>query len=171
VAGGEVVGGELGSDPAPAERQARAEHCHLRVGAPERAQQVGQQARQRQADEHQRDRQVLRGVRGAARGGEQAGAHDADHDRRHRHVLVAARVLAQHPLGQEQQHQQARRERRLHDHQRGEQQREHLQGKAEDRQAGAHQPARAAHQAPHERDAQMLVAGRLLGVHRLQRDP
>ncbi len=77
----------------------------------------------------------------------------------------------QHALRQEHQHEQAGRERRLHDDQRSEQQRDDLQWPAEDRQARAKQPARAAHQAPRERQAQMLVVWRLLGVHRLQGDP
>ena len=80
-------------------------------------------------------------------------------------------VLAEHPLPDEQQHEQARGERRLHDDQRREQQRDHLQRPAEDRQARAEHPARALEQAPDQRQAQVLLVGRLLGVHRLQRDP
>ena len=68
-------------------------------------------------------------------------------------------------------HEQAGRKRRLHHDQRREQQRDQLQRPAEDRQPRAEQPACAAQQAPGEREAQMLAVRRLLGVHRLQRDP
>ena len=80
-------------------------------------------------------------------------------------------ALAEHPLADDHQHQQARRQRRLHDDQRREQQRQHLQRPAEHRQARADQPARTPDQAPRQRQAQVLLVGRLLGVHRLQRDP
>lgn len=107
-------------------------------------------------DEHERDRQVLRAVRGVAwRGGEARSDH-ADHDRRHRHVLHPPGVLVQHPLREEHQHEQTRRERRLHDDQRREQQRDELQRPAEDRKGGAEQPAPAARQTPGERQAQVL---------------
>ncbi len=108
---------------------------------------------------------------GVARWSGQPRADHAGHDRRHRHVLRAAGVLVEHALCKEHQHQQARGERRLHDDQRREQQRDDLQRPAEDRQARSEQPARAAHQAPGERQAQVLIVRRLLGVHRLQGDP
>jgi len=86
-------------------------------------------------------------------------------------VLVASGVLAEHPLPHEHQHEQARGERGLHHDQRREQQREHLQRPAEDRQARPQHPAPAPDQAPDQRQAQMLLVGRFLGVHRLQGDP
>lgn len=107
----------------------------------------------------------------ATRRGTQASADHADDDRGDRDVLVTPGVLAEHPLPKEQQHDQACRERWLHHHQRGEQQRQHLQRPAEDRQARAEHPAPAPDQSPHQRQAQMLFGGRLLGVHRLQGDP
>lgn len=137
----------------------------------EQAQRVWQQAGDAQPHEHERDRQVLRTMSGVAWGGRETRSDNADHDRRHRHVLRAPGVLVQHALREEHQHEQAGRERRLHDHQRREQQRDELQRPAEYRQARAEQPARAVHQAPGERQAQVLIVGRLLGVHRLQRDP
>jgi len=168
---GEIVGGELGRHPAPAERQPRPDHRDLGAGVPDPLQQVGEQARQPEADEHQRDRQLLGAVGGAARWRKHARADHADHDRAHREVLVAARVLVQHALGQEHQHQQSRRQRRLHHHERGEQQRHHLKRPTEDRQAGSEQPASAPDQPPDERQAQVLGARSLLGVHRLEGDP
>ncbi len=84
---------------------------------------------------------------------------------------MSAGVLAEHPLPHEHQHEQARGERGLHDDQRRQQQRDHLQRPAEDRQARAEHPAPALDQAPDERQAQMLLPGSFLGVHRLQRDP
>jgi len=152
VSRGDVVRGELGRHPAPAERQTCADHRHLSLLTAEHAQQVGKQARHAQADQHQRDGQLLGGMRGAARGGEQARAHHPQHDRAHCHVLVAPRVLAEHPLGQEQQHQQAHRQGWLHHHQRSQQERHNLKRKAKDRQAGAQQPAHPPDQAPDERE-------------------
>lgn len=101
----------------------------------------------------------------------QARADDAGDDRQHGDVLIAPGVLTEHALGHEHEHQQASGERRLHDHERRQQQGNDLQREAQDRQPGAEQPARAPDQAPRERQAQMLLAGRLLGVHRLKRDP
>jgi hypothetical protein len=101
----------------------------------------------------------------------QAGSHHPHDDRRHRQVLGAPGVLVQHPLREEHQHEQPGGERRLHDHQRREQQRDDLQRPAENRQARSEQPARATRQAPCERQAQVLIVGRLLRVHRLQGDP
>jgi len=135
------------------------------------AQQVGQQAGQAETEQHERDRQPLRGVAGAARRRAQASADHAEHDRRDRDVLGASGVLAQHPLPQEQQHDQAGRERGLHHHQRREQQRQHLQRPAEDRQARAEHPAPTPDQPPDQRQAQVLFGGGLLGVHRLKGDP
>ncbi len=105
------------------------------------------------------------------RRGTQARADHTDDDRHDRNVLVTAGVLAEHPLSQEQQHDQSGRERRLHHHQRSEQQREDLQRPAEDRQTRAEHPAPAPDQPPDQRQAQVLFRGRLLGVHRLQGDP
>jgi hypothetical protein len=168
---GEVVRGELRRHAAPAERQSRSDHRHLGPGVPERAQQIGHEAGETEADEHQRDRQLLRGVAGAAWGREQTGADHADHDGAHREVLVSAGVLAEHPLAEEHQHQQARGERWLHDHQGSEQQGHDLQRPAEHREPGAEQPARPLDQSPGKRQAQVLLVRRLLGVHRLKRDP
>jgi len=167
----EIVGGELRRDAAPAARQARAEHRHARDRVPERAQQVRHQAREGQREQHQRDRQVPGRFARGARGREHSRADHADDDRQRRHVLAAPGVLAEHPPAEVQQHEQTRRERRLHDHQRRQPQRQHLQRPAEDRQARAHQPAGALEQPSHQRQAQVLLVRRLLRIHRLQGDP
>jgi len=91
----------------------------------EGAQDVGQQGDCGQSGEHGRDQEVSGGVRRVRRG-RQARADHPEHDRAHRQVLVAPGVLAEHPLGEEHQHQQTRGERRLHHHERGQQQRHHL---------------------------------------------
>jgi len=137
----------------------------------QRAQQIRQQARDREADEHERDRQLLSRLADAARRREQPRADHAEDDRKRRQVLGAARVLAEHPLAEQQQHEQARRERRLHNHQRRQQQRHHLQRPAKDRQARAEHPAGAFEQPAHERHPQVLLGRRFAGVHRLQGDP
>ncbi len=82
-------------------------------------------------------------------------------------MLIAARALAEHPLAQRQQHQQAGGERRLHHHERREQQRHDLKWPAEDRDPGAEQPARASQQAAEQRQAQVLLVWRGLGLHGL----
>jgi hypothetical protein len=124
---GEIVGGELGGHAAPGECEPRADHRHRgRGSAPEHAQQVGQQADRCEPGEHDCDRQFLGRVAIAARRGRESRADHADHDRAHRHVLVASRVLAEHPLGEEHQHQQTGGERRLHEDQRSQQQGQHL---------------------------------------------
>lgn len=171
VAPSEVVGCKLRRDATPTPCQARTDDRHAGGRASDYTQHVGEQACQSQPDQHDRDRQALGAVARRARGGRQAGPDHADHDRDHRQVLFAPRVLVKHPLSEEHQDKQARRERRLHDDQRGQQQRDELQRPAEDRQAGAEQPTGPAHQAPYEREAQMLAAWRLLGVHRLEGDP
>jgi len=137
----------------------------------DRAQHVGQQAGDSEAEQHERDRQPLGGMAGATRWRAQAGADHADHDRRHGDVLVAPGVLAEHTLSQEQQHDQTHRQSRLHHNQRREQQREHLQRPAEDRKSGAEHPAPTPDESPHERQTQVGLARRLLRVHRLQSDP
>ena len=65
---------------------------------------------------------------------------------------VAPGVLAEHPFGRRTSStSRPIAERRLHDHQRRQQQRQHLQRPAEDRQPGAEQPARATEQAEQQR--------------------
>jgi len=168
---GEVIGGELGRDRAPTVGKASADHRDRREGASERAQQVRQQAREREADEHQRDCQMLAPLAGAARWREHGRADHADDDRERREVLVAPGALAQHALPEQQQHQQPGGECRLHHHQRGQQQRHHLQRPAEHRQPGAEQPAGPSQQPTHQRQAQMLLRRRLPRVQCLQGDP
>ncbi len=107
----------------------------------------------------------------AARWRAQTRPDHADHDRRHRDVLVATGVLTQHPLSQEHQHEQTGGERGLHDDQRRQQQCEHLQRPADDRQARAEHPAPAPDESPDQRQTQVLCLGRLLGIHRLESDP
>jgi len=106
-----------------------------------------------------------------ARRSRERGAEDADHDRPHGNVLVAPGVLAQHPLREEHEHEQADRERGLHDHERGQQQRDDLQRPSQDRQTGPEQPASAPEKAPGQSEAQVLLVRSLLGVHRLEGDP
>ena len=80
-------------------------------------------------------------------------------------------MLAEHALAEEQQHEQTGGERWLDHDQRRKQQGDHLQRPAEDRQPGADQPAAAPEQPLYERQAQMLIVGRLARIHRLQGDP
>jgi hypothetical protein len=79
-------------------------------------QQVGEQARAPEPHEHERDRELLGGVGGAARRSAERNTGDADGDGDHAGVLVAPGVLAEHALADDQQHEQSRRERGLYDY-------------------------------------------------------
>jgi hypothetical protein len=103
----------------------------------QQSQRIREQARDAEPEQHERDREVLRAVAGYPWRRRQAGADHADHDRAHREVLAAPRVLVQHSLREEHQHEQAGCERRLHDDERREQQRDDLQRPAENRQPRA----------------------------------
>lgn len=107
----------------------------------------------------------------AAVGGTQGDTDDADDDREHREVLAPPGTLAEHALAEEQQHEQADGHRRLHDHERDQQQGNDLQWPAKHRKPGSCQPARAAQQVQRKRGVQVLGVRSALGVHRLQRDP
>jgi hypothetical protein len=65
-------------------------------------------------------------VPGAAVRGTSGDADDTDDDRKHREVLAPPGTLAEHALAEEQQYEQADGHRRLHDHQRDQQQRHDL---------------------------------------------
>ncbi len=136
----------------------------------DRAQQIGNQAGQAEADQHEGDRQVARMARGARRR-RQRGPQHSYHDHRHGDVLGSACVLAEHALSEEHQEDEPRRERGLDHDEGGEQQCDHLQRPSEDRQRRAEEPARAGEQPAQQRDAQVLVLWRLLRIGRLKRDP
>jgi hypothetical protein len=83
-----------------------------------------------------------------------AGRRDADHtdhDRAHGKVLAAPGALVEHALAEEEQHEQADGHRRLHDHERYQQQGHDLQRPAEHRQARTREPARPTQQVECER--------------------
>lgn len=135
------------------------------------AQQIWQQADERESAKDEIEiGAACDGVVGLARRRDRD-ARDPEHDCRHRDVLVAARGLAEHPLAHEHQHEQPGGERRLHDDQRRVSQREHLQRPAKHREPGAKEPAPSPQQPYREREPQVRVRGRLLGVHRLEGDP
>lgn len=130
------------------------------------AHQVGQERESGQPDEHERDRLVAR-LRFAAFGSAERCADDPDHDRRNGDSLALPGVLAEHAPPEEEQHEQPGGERRLHDDERGKQQRHDLQRPAEDRQPGPEQPARSHNQVACEPQAQVHLVRGALGVHRL----
>ena len=86
-------------------------------------------------------------------------------------MLGATGVLAEHALAEEHEHEQAGGQGGLHHDQRRQQQRDHLQRPAEDREPRAEHPATVLEQAPDKGQAQVVFAGSLLGAHRLQSDP
>ena len=139
-------------------------------GRVEQAHYVGQQRRERQADQHERDGRCSERML-VERGGANRPAPMTPIT-----IAIIARCSLRPACSpsircaEEHQHEQAAGERRLHDDERSEQQRDDLQRPAEDRQAGAEQPACAAEQAPGQRQAQVLAVRRVLGVHRLQGD-
>ncbi len=108
---------------------------------------------------------------GTAARGTRGDAGDAEHDRAHRKVLAPPCTLAEHALAEEQQHEQADGHRRLHDHERDQQQGNDLQRPAKHRKPGSREPACTAQQVQGKRGVQVLGVRSALGVHRLQRDP
>jgi hypothetical protein len=134
------------------------------------AQQIGQRAHERDAAKHDVKLGAARVVGIGLVWRRDRDARDADHDRRHRDVLVSSRGLSKHALAREHQHEQARRKRRLHDDEGHEFEREHLQRPAKHREPGAKEPAPSTQQPRGEREPQMRVRGRLLGIHRLEGD-
>lgn len=134
------------------------------------AQRVGQQAHDRKAAKHDVEHGAADVARAAIRR-EQRDAGDADHDRAHREMLAPAGALAEHPLPDCHQHKQPSGKRGLHDDERGEFQRDHLERPAKDREEGAEQPAPASQQPRGEREPQVRVRGGLLRVECLKCDP
>jgi hypothetical protein len=118
----QIVGGELRCDATPAKRKAGTDHRDDRAWTPQRAKQIGEHAGEAKGNKHDRDRQGLARVVRVARRRRQSSADHTEHDRRHRDVLVASGVLAQHALPNEQEDQQTSSQRRLYDHQRRQQQ-------------------------------------------------
>lgn len=166
----QAVSRELGRHSAPGEAQSGADHRQHGGRLAHEAYQVRQQRQCPQSDEHERDGLVA-GLRFAAFGRPQRSADDTDHDRRDGDPLAPARLLAEHALAKEQQHEQSGGKGWLHHHQRCEQQRDHLKRPAEDRQPRSEQPARAHHEIAREAQAQVNVMGCALGVDCLQRHP
>ena len=95
----------------------------------------------------------------------------ADDDREHRDVVASPGPLAEHPLGEEHEHEQPRREGRLDDDERGEQQGDDLEREAEDREPRAGEPAGPLHELAGQAHAQMVSLVHLAGVEGLQRNP
>jgi hypothetical protein len=165
----DVVGRELRREAAPGEAEARSDHRDRRHAPPGRGQQVRSHREDAEPHEHERQHEVV-GVRGAAFRRGQRDPHHTHDDREHREVLAPAGMLVEHPLRREHEHDQARGERRLDHHERGEQQRDDLQRPAHDGHRRAELPARFAQQPPGERGSQMLIVGRLLGLGGLEGD-
>jgi len=110
-------------------------------------------------------------VRGAAlRRGQRRSEHAHD-DGGHGGGLAAARMLAEHPLADHQQHEQPGRQGGLHDDEGSEQQGRYLQGPAEDGKTGPKQPAGAAHELADQAQAQIVVLANLSRIQGLQGDP
>ncbi len=86
-------------------------------------------------------------------------------------MLAAAGALVEQSLADEQQHEQPAGEGRLHDDERGEQQRDDLQREAEHRQRRPREPARPAGELADEADAQVVPGVHLARVESLEGDP
>lgn len=167
---GERIGSELGRNAAPGEAETRPddrERCGRAAGE---ADEVGQHRKRAQPNQHERHRLVV-GVRFAARRRAQRHPDDSQCDRRNGDLLTPARVLAEHAASEHEQHQEPGGERGLHDHQRREPQRQHLQRPSADRKAGAEQPAWAHRQVASQAKAQVHVMWGALGIPSLQRHP
>jgi hypothetical protein len=160
------VGGKLGRQAAPGQRRAGAEGHQPAVPA----QHEGDDPQQSHPPEHTRDREPaavpMRRIR--RDDGEQ---RYAGQDAENREGFARADGLVEVARPDQQQQDQPEREGRLHDGERGEQQRRRLQRPAEEVQPGAEQPAAAADQAQQQRRAHPVVRRRLAGVQRLEGEP
>jgi len=168
VAGG--VGDELVHEAAPREAEARADHRDVGHRATRELEEERRERGHAEQAEHDVDADAVHVMGGVARG-ERRDPRDAGDDRRNRGQLASPGRLAEQPLAGEQQHEQARRERRLDDDERREREREDLQRPARHGHRGAGQPARAADELREQREAQRVLRGRLPRVERLHGDP
>jgi hypothetical protein len=167
--GAERVGDELRREAAPRERRAGRQCGGDAANPAAAAQRVGRKghgAQRRQGGGQRPAADVVRGRRRGDRGEE----GDTADDRRDGEYVAGADALVQRPRPEDEQEHQAEGQRRLHDSERREQQRDRLQGPAEEPEGRARQPARAAQQAPHERRAQAVRGRHHARLDRLQRD-
>lgn len=113
---------------------------------PQCAQHVGRKAREPEQEEREPEpRPELGPVRVVQRGCRRCRAGDAEDDREDCKALAPAGALAEYALPREHQHEQPCCKRGLDDGERREQQREHLQWPAKQRERCAKQPAPAPH--------------------------
>lgn len=164
----DVIGGKLGGDSTPGKRKSGADHRQRGCGPPRDRDHVGHRREKAEADQREHDHLIAYVGRGVG-GRRERRPQDSQNDRHDGDQLAPAGTLIEHALTEEQQDEQACRKRRLDDDQGREQKSDDLKGKAEDRNAGARKKARPFEQVTGQRQAQMLMARRPLGVHRLQR--
>jgi hypothetical protein len=169
VAAVQVILGKLGSDPAPGKAEPGAQHRDRRARAPKGKEQVRGDRNRRERRKDDRQHEDVR-VDARARRRAQRDPHDREDDRGHRDVLAPAGALVKHAFGREHEHEQSGSKCRLDDDQRGKDQREHLQGPTEHREADSKQPARAPHEPAQERRAQVVAGGGVAGLGRLKGD-
>ncbi len=86
-------------------------------------------------------------------------------------MLAAARTLVEHPLADEHEHEQTAGQRRLHDDEGREQERDDLQREAEHRQRRPRKPARPSGQLTDEADPQVVIGVDLARIERLKGNP
>jgi hypothetical protein len=163
------VGDELRRQPAPGERRTGGDRGDDAVDAAPSTQRIRRE-RDGCQDTQRGDERPATGMmrRGIGRHGGQPG-HAGD-DRGDGQDIAHAHALMERARAQREQEHQAERERRLHDRQRGQQQRGGLQRPAEHAERGPCQPARTARQAGDEREAQTAIGGHDARLDRLQRD-
>jgi hypothetical protein len=163
------VGDELRREPAPREagagREGGGDPAHSepppqRVGRERHRGQSGQRAGERPAAD------VMRGRLRRDRGQE----GDAHNDGGDGHHVARADALVERPRPQHEQQHKAEGERRLHDGERGEQQRGGLQRPADHPERRAGQPARTAGETRDERRSQPVGRRHRPSLERLERD-
>lgn len=154
VPGPEGIGHELGGQTTPRQRGPRADR-HQRPGASPRE---GSQGYERDASQGDRKGGGARVMGGWLRGhcGQQT---DAAEDAEHCERLACSDALAEAPPADDQKQDEAECERRLHDGQRGKQQRDRLKRPAEDVERGSCEPAAPARQ-PHQQRGPQRMRGR-----------
>jgi len=164
------VGDELVDQAAPGEGQTRPDHRRVGDRAPGKLEDEGRERRGAQQREDHDGRDPVHVARVVA-GRERGDAGDAGDDRADGEQFAPSRRLSQHPLADEQQHEQPGCERRLDHDQPDVIEREDLQRPAERRHPGAEQPAGPGHQMRQQRNPQRMLNACVASVQRLDGDP
>jgi hypothetical protein len=165
----QCIGDELRRQPAPGERGAGREGSGDTAHAVAPAQRVGRQGHRGQTGQGEGQRPAADVVRGRGRRDDRQ-AGDAGDDRADGQHVARTDGLVERPCAQHQEQHEPEGERRLHDGERGEQQRSGLQWPTDHPERRAGQPSPPVRQIPDQRRPQSLSGRHDARLERLQRD-